>query len=159
MTEIRTLEDVQRHNQKVASWRQWPNLHGEPVAPKPRPEYVPVRERKRGMNGLEKAFAASLEAKKAAGLIVWWAFEPIRIRLADSTFYKPDFLTVDIEGRTDVYETKGLMREAARVRLNVAADRLPWKFWLVRKCGTGFTVNPVFGRNVPRVPNGTGEGE
>jgi len=115
----------------------------KPAERKARVDYVPYRERKRGMNGLETAFAASLEAKRRAGVIRWWAFEPIRIKLAEATYYKPDFLTVDAEGHTEVFETKGLMREAARVRLNVAASKLPWPFWLVKKCGDGFTVKRI----------------
>jgi hypothetical protein len=88
---------------------------------------------KRGLNKWELHFADQLEYRRMQGEIVWWAFEPFRIRLADDTFYKPDFVTVDKDGRTEIYEVKGFMREAARVRLKVAVERLPYQFYIVRR--------------------------
>lgn len=159
MTEIRTLEDVQRHNAKVAGWRAQvsknlaDDLRGianlKPVA---RPEYVPMRQRKRGMNGLEKAYAARLETLKQAGEVDWYEFEPMRLKLADDTYYRPDF-GVMRNGILEFHETKGHMREAARVRLNVAASKFPFAFYLVKKEGIGFKVNRVSGH----VPHGTSE--
>lgn len=161
MTEIRTLEDVQRHNAKVQVWRSQVSknlvndLQGiaklKPVA---RPEYVPIRERKRGMNGLEKAYASRLETLRQAGEVDWYEFEPMRLKLADDTYYRPDFAVV-ANGELSFHETKGHMREAARVRLNVAASKFPFAFYLVKKDGIGFKVNRVSGQ----VPRGTGEGE
>lgn len=94
---------------------------------------TPGPKPKRGMNGLETEFAQLLKYRKKAGEIVWYAYEPFRIRLADGTFYRPDFVAVDADGRTAIYECKGQMREAARVRLNVAVEKLPYPFFLVRK--------------------------
>lgn len=97
----------------------------------------------RGMNKSEAQFAQKLEFQKVAGDIVWWGFEPIRIRLANGTFYRPDFVTVDKNGRTAIYEVKGYMREAARVRLKVAVEKLPYPFFLVRKHKGELRVTPV----------------
>lgn len=94
----------------------------------------------RAMNKTEAEFAQHLEFRKAAGELVWWAFEPFRIRLADDTYYRPDFVTVDKSERTEIYEVKGHMREAARVRLKVAVEKLPYKFFLVRKHKGGLRV-------------------
>lgn len=87
---------------------------------------------KRGMNEWEREFAAQLEVRKQDGEILWWGFEPIRIRLASGAWYKPDFVTVDKQHRTEVYEVKGLWREAARVRFKVAVEKLPYQFYIVR---------------------------
>lgn len=43
------------------------------------------------MNKTEIAYSQHLEALKSCGEIVWWKFEAIKLRLADSTFYTPDF--------------------------------------------------------------------
>lgn len=152
MTVLRmSAEQVQAHQDKAANWREWPNLHGEAKS-EARPEYVPIRERrKRGMNGLESAYARQLEERKAAGYIDWYEFEPMRLKLADGTYYRPDFGVVR-NGRLEFHETKGHMREAARVRLNVAADKFPFAFYLVRKTPIGFQVN-----RVGSVPCGTDE--
>lgn len=154
MTVLRmTAEQVQEHQARAANWRQWPNLHGEPEQPsKARAEYVPICERKRGMNGLESAYARHLDGRKAVGQIDWYEFEPMRLKLADGTYYRPDFAVLR-NGQLEFHETKGHMREAARVRLNVAADKFPFVFYLVRKDRAGFSVN-----RVGSVPRGTEDG-
>lgn len=98
---------------------------------------------KRGMNQWETAFSESLEARKQSGELIWWAFEPFRIKLANDCWYRPDFVTVDKHGRTEVFEVKGHMREAARVRLKVAIEKLPYPFYLVRKDKGRLKVTPV----------------
>ncbi len=124
MTVLRmTAAEVEAHQQRVKA----------PASPaKARVEYVPYKERKRGMNGLEAAYAAHLTLLKHAGDVDWFEFEPMRLKLADGTWYKPDFAVVR-GGQLEFCETKGFMREAARVRLNVAAGKFPFPFYLVRK--------------------------
>ncbi len=43
------------------------------------------------MNKTESAYCQHLELRKRAGEIVWYRFEGIKLRLADNTFYTPDF--------------------------------------------------------------------
>lgn len=116
-----------------------------------RPEYQPVRQRRRGMNRTEREYAQQLEARRRAGEVLWFEFEGMRLRLADDTFFRPDFPVLTPAG-LEFHEVKGHMREAARVRLNVAAAKFPFAFYLVRKDRTGFTVNRVGA--VPRGTNG-----
>jgi hypothetical protein len=138
-----TLADVQAHQSKVAAWRQWPNLHGEPTeTPKPRSEYIPYAQKRKGMNKLETAYSALLEAQKACGEIEWWAFEPFRLKLADATYYRPDFGVLR-KGQLEFHETKGYFREASRVRLNVAAAHLPFPFYLVKQVKGEWRISRV----------------
>lgn len=118
------LADIQR---RQSAWR------APTRAVEPRKERRDAVAPKRGMNAWEAEFASQLEARKAAGEITWWAFEPIRIRLASGAWYKPDFVTVDKHHRTEVYEVKGKWEEAARVRFKVAVEKLPYQFYIVRK--------------------------
>lgn len=97
----------------------------------------------RGMNKWEAQFSQTLEYRKSAGELVWWAFEPFRIRLAEDCWYRPDFVTVDANGKTEIYEVKGFMRVAARLRLKVAAEKLPYPFYLVRKNNGQLVVTPL----------------
>jgi hypothetical protein len=89
------------------------------------------------MNGLESRYAALLENGMRAGSVLWWAFEGLSLRLADDTRYTPDFAVMAADGVIECHETKGFMREAARVRLNVAAATYPFRFFLVRAGKSG----------------------
>lgn len=77
------------------------------------------------MNGLERDWSLHLQAQKHAGEIVEWWFEPVSLRLGQGASYKPDFMVVCADGLVEFHETKGHMREAANVRLKVAADKFP----------------------------------
>ena len=83
---------------------------------------------------LERDWAEHLELLRHGGLVHSWDYEEVKLRLADGTFYTPDFFVVMEDGLIQIHEVKGHMREAARVRLNVAAERFPWaQFVLVRR--------------------------
>ena len=43
------------------------------------------------MNKTEAAYARTLELRKAADEVAWYKFEGLKFRLADNTFYTPDF--------------------------------------------------------------------
>ena len=89
----------------------------------PSPRYpVPKTDR---MNTLESRYAREvLEVRKLAGEIESWKFEALKFRLADSTFYTPDFM-VHFKDHIEMHETKGLWREDARVKIKVAAEMFP----------------------------------
>ncbi len=88
---------------------------------------------KRGMNKLESSYAAYLDERKQCKTIVDWKFEAVRLRLAGGAWFKPDFL-VNIGCAYEFHEVKGFWREAARVRIKVAAELFPWfRFVAVRR--------------------------
>ena len=100
------------------------------------------------MNKLEAEWAMILEARKRAGEIVWYGFEAIKLRLADKTFYTPDFAVLALDGKIEIHETKGgFIRDDAAVKLKVAAEHFPFRFYLVRKKskrdGGGFDIKDV----------------
>ena len=92
----------------------------------------------RKMNKTEAAYARLLETQKYMGEILWWAFEPINIRLADNTFYKVDFLVLLADMRIEARETKGFWTDDALVKFKVAANILPFPFKAIRM------VNGIF---------------
>ena len=77
------------------------------------------------MNQTETAYSRELELRKAAGEILWWQFEPLKLRLADNTFYSPDFAVMRIDRTIELHEIKGFWEDDARVKIKVAADRFP----------------------------------
>lgn len=87
-----------------------------------------------GMNRTESDWAIELEARRRVGEIEHWSFESVRLKLANGAWYTPDFFVVVSDGSIEIHETKGFMREAARVRLLTAAQLYPWfKFLLVKR--------------------------
>lgn len=80
---------------------------------------------KNKMNKLEAAYAQKLELERLAGVWQWWAFNSIKLRLATGAYYTPDFALIDAGGHLIIHETKGHWREAAKVRIKVAAELYP----------------------------------
>lgn len=77
------------------------------------------------MNSWEAAYSSRLRQLELAGEVLWWAFEPVKLRLAGNTFYSPDFLVVTSAGEVELHEVKGFWREDARVKIKVAAQAFP----------------------------------
>lgn len=96
------------------------------------------------LNKSEQAYAAHLEAKKAAKLIEWYGFEAIKLRLADNTFYTPDFAVMAADGVIELHEVKGFWTDDARVKIKVAAALFPFRFKAFKarskKAGGGWEV-------------------
>jgi predicted nuclease of restriction endonuclease-like RecB superfamily len=90
--------------------------------------YAKGHNKKGKMNQTEAEFAAFLERGKQAGEILWYTFEGIRLRLADNTFYVPDFQALHKDLSLVIYEVKGFWTEKARVKIKVAADKFPFIF-------------------------------
>ncbi len=80
------------------------------------------------MNRTERDYAALLAVRRAAGEVAWFAFEPLKLRLADNTFYTPDFIVMLANGLLEVHEVKGYWQDDARVKIKVAAKTFPFKF-------------------------------
>jgi hypothetical protein len=83
------------------------------------------------MNGTERIFADLLEKERLAGAILRWDFQPEKLRLADKTWYTPDFRVVDNQHRIVWYEVKGFVRDDAIVKLKVANECHPYVFIMV----------------------------
>ena len=94
------------------------------------------------MNGTEAEYGRVLEAEKQAGVVAWYKFEGVKLRLADNTFYTPDFFVMLTNGELQAHEVKGFWTDDARVKIKVAADLYPIQFYALRKqpkkAGGGF---------------------
>lgn len=95
------------------------------------------------MNKTEADYASSLELLKRAGEVLWWRFEGLKLRLADNTFYTPDFAVMRAGGQMECHEVKGFWTDDARVKIKVAADIYPFRFLAIKalpkKAGGGWT--------------------
>lgn len=84
------------------------------------------------MNKTEAAYAVTLEQRKYAGEVTWYKFEGLKFRLADNTFYTPDFAVMLAGGALEAHEVKGHWQDDARAKIKIAADMYPLKFVAVQ---------------------------
>ena len=71
------------------------------------------------MNKTEQRYAFHLAGLRQAGQIARYDFEPVKLRLADRTFYTPDFRVIIPDGTIEFHEVKGFWRDDARVKIKV----------------------------------------
>lgn len=90
------------------------------------------------MNRTEARYADSLKARQAAGDVLWHRFEGLKLRLADSTFYTPDFAVMRADGQIECHEVKGYWQDDARVKIKVAAEMYPFRFIAVTASKAGW---------------------
>lgn len=100
-----------------------------------RPKQVPG-----SMNKTEQAYGQHLKTLLMAGEIEHFAFEPVKLRLANKTFYTPDFLVIR-GGMMELHEVKGFWEDDARVKIKVAAEQhWMFRFVAVQKAKVGWTT-------------------
>ena len=90
------------------------------------------------MNKTETAYAQELEYQRQAGKVAWWAFEGLKYRLADNTFYTPDFAVMLTSGILQAHEVKGHWEEDARAKIKIAAALFPIQFIAIKKTKLGW---------------------
>lgn len=102
------------------------------MAPKAKPNGVQRwqalgRLPKGTMNKTEAAYAEELTSQKAMGKILDFKFHPMRIRLADNTFYEVDFLVLHADQSLAIHETKGgFTSEKGQMKIKLVAEVMPW---------------------------------
>ena len=92
------------------------------------------------MNKTEALYAETiLEPRKLAGEILDYWFEQITLKIADDCRYTPDFLVMLADASLECHEIKAewangqRMKDDARVKLKVAAQIFPFRFFLCIK--------------------------
>lgn len=104
------------------------------------------RQRSRGMNKTEEAHAKRLEIVSVSGDILWYGYECLKFRLANKTWYTPDFVVLLSDGQIEVHEVKGtFFEDDSRVKIKVFAEqytflRVKCYHKLSKKQGGGWKV-------------------
>lgn len=76
--------------------------------------------------------------------VLSWSYEPVTLRLGSDARYTPDFMVIRNDRVIEFQEVKGFMREAARVRIQVAARMYPmFRFVIAWAKDGGFTIEEV----------------
>jgi hypothetical protein len=96
------------------------------------------------MNKTEAAYDQHLALQQQVGAIQWRRFEGLKLRLADNTFYTPDFAVMSRDGVIECHEVKGFWQDDARAKIKIAADQYPFRFIAIqakpKKEGGGWKV-------------------
>jgi len=99
-------------------------------------------------NKTELAYEEFLKRLVQAGQVAWFKFEGVKLRLADNTFYTPDYAVMLTNGQMEMHEVKGFWQDDARAKIKIAAAMFPFRFVAVtvkaKKDGGGWNVE-VFG--------------
>ena len=95
-------------------------------------------------NKMEAKYEAELELRRLARDVAWFKFEGVKLRLADNTFYTPDFAVMLANGQMEMHEVKGFWQDDARAKIKIAADLYPFRFIAVKaeakKRGGGWVI-------------------
>ena len=124
-----TEEEFKAYQEKCkASWAKPVELPPRVLKEK---KFAPAfRKNSKGMNKLETKYAMMvLEPMKRTGQILDYFFEPFNLRLADNTYYRPDFLVI-FPDRLEIAEVKGHWEDDARAKWKIAAEMF-WMFQFV----------------------------
>lgn len=99
---------------------------------------VAYTQRRAGvMNKTERRYSEALEARRLAGEVARWDYEPMKLRLADRAWWTPDFRVVLTDGTVELHEVKGrkgssyYATEKARLKLRLAAELHPFRILVV----------------------------
>lgn len=147
-----TAEDLAAHYQRLTT---------PPAdAAKPKPKPTGRAPWTAPMNGTERAYSGWLQAQKAIGEVLWFAFEPMKILLGPGATYTPDFLVLYADGRLEAHDTKGTKKiktgrkagqktcwveEHALVKVKITTAVFPVPIFLVYSTGTGEWAKKGFG--------------
>ena len=97
-----------------------------------KPNYALGRLKTGELNKTEAAYESLLRTRQMVGEVLWFRFEGVKLRLADNTFYTPDFAVMVADGQIELHEVKGFWADDARVKIKVAADQYPFRFIAVK---------------------------
>lgn len=110
--------------------RYWPDKATKIALPETAPPLSKAVDD--GMNKLERAFWGHLQEALKRNEFVAAMREPMTLKLAGRTTYKPDFMTFAIFNNAMCFwEVKGFMRDDAAVKLKVAAASFPYFRWVL----------------------------
>lgn len=101
------------------------------------------------MNKQEAEYAQLLDSLVGKGELLYWSYESIKLRLADRTWYTPDFFVISADSLIEFHEFKGgFFRDDARVKIKVAAEEFPmFRFKVIKKRakkrGGGYDIEEI----------------
>ena len=130
-----TEEDLQKRPgvRNVQDSREPETRWQHPQKGKGGPKSQPQKPKQRKNQTEQRYERDYLQTGLNYGDVVDWVFEGIKFRLADGTFYTPDFMVI-AHNCIEIVEVKGSYeRDDARVKWKCAAEQFPWFRWIVAR--------------------------
>ena len=85
------------------------------------------------MNKTEALYAEQLDRLKCSGDVLWWEFEGAKFKLANLTFYTPDFIVHHSDMVVRLHEVKGsFIQDKALTKVKIAAEKYPFEFLVMQ---------------------------
>lgn len=79
------------------------------------------------MNKTEAEYARLLDAEIEAGRVLKYKFHAVRVRLADNTYYEPDFLVLHSDMTLAFHEVKGsFITDKGGMKIKLCAEAIPF---------------------------------
>ncbi len=101
---------------------------------------VRVKGKRAEMNRTEDYYSKHLYMLTLSGDILNYYFEAVKLRLADRTWYIPDFMVITRQG-IEFHEIKGFWRDDAKVKFKVAKEMHRWaQFKVVKRIHNAWVV-------------------
>jgi hypothetical protein len=96
-------------------------LHAAPAAPASSIKVAIKAKPSADESKLNKLESAWLAVLRADITLAWVGVHALTFKIGDDCRYTPDFIALNLDGELIAYETKGFMRDDAKVKLKVAA--------------------------------------
>jgi hypothetical protein len=108
-------------------------------------------------NDTEAAYDRHLARLQLDGVIAWYRFEAITLKLAPGASYKVDFFVMLPDGTLEAHEVKGQWHDDARLKIKLAASLFPFRFVAIRTVpksrGGGWEVEDFSRLSAPLLPD------
>lgn len=97
------------------------------------------------MNKLERRYADYLESLRMGGVVRGWWFEAISLRIGHRCHWHPDFLVQWEDGRLELHDTKGWVRDDALVKAKAVASKFPFPVFHVSWTKRAWKIKRIVG--------------
>ena len=102
------------------------------------------------LNKTEQSYAQMLEAQKASGEVLWYAFEGVKLKLANNTHLTIDFAVMNKDGVLEMIDVKGskaIFMDDSKAKIKIAASMFPFIFKVAypkaKRDGGGWLIEEV----------------
>ncbi|MBR8344678.1 hypothetical protein [Burkholderia ambifaria] len=99
------------------------------------------RVRTRKVDAAIEAYGALLATMRSIGRVLWFRANPIKLRLADETYYCPNFAVMVASGHLEMHHVIDAANNEPLTTVKIAAEQFPFRFVAVHRddsCGWKF---------------------
>ncbi|WP_175837078.1 hypothetical protein [Burkholderia anthina] len=99
------------------------------------------RLRTRKVDAAIEAYGELLATLRLRGDVLWFRANPIKLRLADETYYGPNFAVMVASGHLEMHHVMDAAKNEPLTTVKIAAEQFPFRFVVVHRddsCGWKF---------------------